>query len=284
MFYMTRRNLRIFFRDKTSVFFAFIAVFMMMALYVFFLGDMLADGMPQFGQYSSLLVNYWIMAGLLSVTSITTTTGAFAVLVEDRAKKIMKDFTASPLRRFTLVGGYVLSAFVIGVALSLVAFMVMEGYVVARGGAWLSALQIAKVLGLIVLSVLSSSSMIFFLVSFFRSQKAFSTAASFVSAGIGFVTGIYLPIGSMPPFIAWVIKVFPVSHAVALFRQVLMQGPMEQAFAGSTLAQASFEQEMGVYYQYGTYTAGPLFSVLVLVGTTILFYVLAICNLSRKSR
>ena len=51
----------------------------------------------------------WVMAGLLAITSLTTTMGAFGIMVTDRTKKIDKDFLSSPIsqkhRR-----GYVLSA------------------------------------------------------------------------------------------------------------------------------------------------------------------------------
>ena len=41
----------------------------------------------------------WLIAGILAVTSISTTLGAFGVIVDDKAKKIEKDFRCSPISR-----------------------------------------------------------------------------------------------------------------------------------------------------------------------------------------
>ena len=39
MWAMTKRNLKVFFRDRSSVFFSLLAVFIIIALYAVFLGD-----------------------------------------------------------------------------------------------------------------------------------------------------------------------------------------------------------------------------------------------------
>lgn len=90
------RNLKLFFRDKSSVFFSLLAVFVIIGLYVLFLGNMITSGLQWLGEGARFIMDSWIMAGLLAVTSLTTTMGAFGVMIEDRTKKVMKDFTASP--------------------------------------------------------------------------------------------------------------------------------------------------------------------------------------------
>ncbi|WNF38318.1 ABC transporter permease [Bacillaceae bacterium IKA-2] len=284
MITIAARNLKLFFRDKTTVFFSLLGVIIIIGLYVLFLGDMLISGMDEI-ENARFLLDSWIMAGLLAVTSITTTMGAFGIMVDDRANKIIKDFSSSPIKNRNLAGGYIVSAFVIGVIISLIALVFAEVYIVSNGGQFLSFLALMKVLGLILLSVLSSSSMVFFMVSFFKSQNAFATASTVIGTLIGFLTGIYIPIGSLPDTVQLAIKIFPVSHAGSLFRQVMMAEPMEVAFKDApTESIENFNQSMGVVFNFGGYTTTMLTSVVILLATTALFYGLAILNISRKRK
>jgi multidrug/hemolysin transport system permease protein len=70
------RNIKVFFKDKMSVFFSLMSVFIVIGLYVLFLGDVMESNLASLGDHKRFLMDSWIMAGLLSVTSITTTMGA----------------------------------------------------------------------------------------------------------------------------------------------------------------------------------------------------------------
>ena len=268
MIAIMKRNLRLFFRDRTAVFFSLLGVFIIIGLYVLFLGDLMVQGMEDVSGVR-FLMDSWIMAGLLAVTSITTTMGAFGVMVDDRTKKILKDFSASPLRRRSLAAGYIASSCLVGIIMSLLALVLAEGYVVLSGGALLPWDALIKVIGCALLAVLANSAMVFFIVSFLKSQSAFATASTVLGTLVGFLTGIYIPIGTLPEAVQTIVKIFPVSHAGALLRQIMMEVPMA---------------EMGVIYSFGSQEVSALASILVLVATAGLFYGLAIINLSRKGK
>jgi multidrug/hemolysin transport system permease protein len=279
---VAKRSLRIYFRDKASVFFSLLAILIIIGLYVLFLGDIIQgelQGLPG----ARFLMDSWVVAGLLAVASITTTMGAFGIMVEDRAKKIMKDFSASPIKRSSLVGGYLTGTFLIGMIMSLITFVVSEIYITAYGGDLVTLTELAQILGVMVLSVFSSASIVFFIVSFIHSSNAFATVSTILGTLIGFLTGIYIPIGQLPEGVQGVVKVFPVSHAGALFRQVMMARPMEQTFAGVPASDVeNFKISMGVVFQFGDEVTTPLFSIIVLVATAAVFFTLATLSVSRK--
>lgn len=284
MLSIANRNLKIFFRDRAAVLFSLLAVFIILGLYVVFLGDTIADSLPVIDG-ASVLINSWVLAGILAVTSVTSTMGAFGIMVEDRSRKILKDFTTSPLRRSRLTGGYILSACSVGVIMSVVTFILGELYILVLDGELLPLLSILKVLGLIVLSVLASSSIVFFITTFLRSQNAFSAASTVIGTLIGFLTGIYVPMGSLPEAVQWVIKVFPISHAGVLIRSVMLEHPMEVSFNGAPAgAQAEFTENMGVVYHFGSYRVESWVSIVVLLATTVLFFGLSLLNVSRKNK
>ena len=275
------RNLKIFFRQKSAVFFSLLSVFIIIGLYVIFLGDVWAESfeLPD----KEILMNSWIIAGIISVASITSAMGGFQTMIEDRTRNISKDFLSSPMKRSQIVGGYVFSAYIIGVIMCFAALILGEAYLVMSGKDLLSISSLFKMIGVILLSSAASSAFVFFIVSFFTSHSAFSTASTVLGTLIGFVTGIYLPIGALPDNVQWFIKLFPVSHSAALTRQIMMEQPMQNSFADIPESYLlGFKEMVGVTYTYGDYTATPWAHVLVLVATAIVFFLLALVNVSRK--
>lgn len=270
------RNLKVFFKDRAAVFFSLLAVFIVIGLYALFLGDVWVSGFDGMSGVRYLM-DSWIVAGILAVTSVTTTMGAFGTMVDDKTKKITRDFAASPIKNSSLIGGYIFSSVIIGIIMSLLTLILGELYIVSNGGELLGTTAILKVIGLIVLSTITNSSIVFFIVSFFRSANAFATASTILGTLIGFLTGIYVPIGSLPDAVQWIIKCFPVSHAAVLFRQVMMEDPLAATFGGAPAeVTAEFQQSMGVTFSYGDTIASPLMSVIVLAATSVVFYLLAL--------
>ncbi len=282
MINFTLRNLRVFFKDKTAVFFSLLAVFIIIGLYVLFLGDVWSSSFADV-ENARFIMDSWIMAGILAVTSFTTTMGAFGIMIEDRAKKITKDLVVSPIKTTSLVGGYILSSVIIGIIMSLVTLVLAEVYIIIGGGELMGVTTFIKVLGLILLATFTNSAIVLFMVSFFDSLNAFSTASTVIGTLIGFLTGIYLPIGQLPTAIQWLIKLFPVSHAASLFRQVMMQAPLSVGFKDFPGEYVDgFREFMGVTFSFNEYLVTPIISVVILVVTGLVFYGLSVIKLSAK--
>ena len=264
--------------------FSLLAIFIIIALYVVFLGDVwLTDSMKDIKD-TNVLMNNWLVAGLLAVASVTTTLGAFGVMIDDKVKKINKDFNSSPIKRSSVTGGYIGSAFLIGVIMSFITVVIAEIYIVLRGGDWLSLTACMKVFLLVFLATITNTSMVYFIVSFFKSHSAFNTVSTIIGTLIGFLTGIYLPIGTLPKAVQTIIKVFPVSHAASLFRQVLMEAPMQTSFEGIPGQYLNeFKEYMGVTFHFGNYVVTPLVSIMILIGTAVVFYCLSLLNISKKA-
>jgi len=282
MIQLTKRNLKIFFRDKSAVFFSLLAVFIIIGLYILFLGDMVSSNSITETDLRSLMDN-WIMAGLLAVTSTTTTLGAFGIMVEDQHKKLIKDFNCSPIKRRDIVGGYLLSTFIIGIIISIIALILGQGYIVFSGGDFLNLSQLMRVLGVLILTVLAASSMVSFVVSFFKSNNAFSAASTVVGTLIGFLTGIYIPIGVLPQGVQTAIKLFPISHAAALFRQIFTEVRVIEAFVGAPAEVINgFKIQLGIVFEVGNNIMEPYHHILVLLATTVIFFALAVWRFNLK--
>ena len=82
MIRFAKRNLMVFFRDKSAVFFSLLSALIIVALYALFLGDTMTQGYEAVPEVRALM-DSWIVAGILAITSITTTMGAYGTMVDE---------------------------------------------------------------------------------------------------------------------------------------------------------------------------------------------------------
>ena len=174
------RNLKVFFRDKTAVFFSLLAVFIVLGLYVFFLGDVWVKSFPNIKEVKNLM-NCWIMAGLIGVPSVTANMGAFGTMIEDKSKNKIKDFYVSPIKKSKIVGGYIISSFIVGSMMSVLTLIISQIYLAYSGVDVLNFKELIEVFLVILITSISNSAMILFIVSLFNSEKAFSKASTIVA-------------------------------------------------------------------------------------------------------
>ncbi len=281
---MTARGLKIFFKNKGGIFFSLLGVIIIFCLFIFFIGDSITKGLD-FLDNAKYIMNSWVVAGMLASSAITTSMGAYAVMVSDRENKCVKDFYSSPLKRSSVAAGYMFTGIIISVVMSVVTLIFGEIYIVANGGEIASLMTIVKVLGVILLSSFASSAMVCFIVSFVKTSNTYTMISIILGTLIGFLVGAYVCIGELPSGVQWVIKCFPCAHAAALFRQLLMGDGMAAGFANlPDSALADFQNKVGVTFQYGTKVPGAWLHVTVLAVTGIVFYLLAIVNMSRKAK
>ena len=278
------RNLKVFFRDKTAVFFSLLAVLIVLGLYIFFLGDVWVDSFPNIKGVKNLM-NCWIIAGLIGVTSVTANMGAFGTMIEDKSKNKIKDFYVSPIKKSKIVGGYIISSFIVGSMMSVVTLIMSQIYLVYSGVDVLNFKELTEVFLIILMTSLSNSAMILFIVSLFSSEKAFSTASTIVGTLIGFITGIYLPISMLPDSVQIIVKLCPTSHGISILRQIFMKKQMDISFADvPTNYINEFKESMGVVYYINDKLVSNTASVFILIASTIIFFFLAVLILYKKKK
>lgn len=284
---LIRRNLWVFFRDRSAVFFSFLSVIIIIALYALFLADTQVKSLESMvGDADGIrfLVDSWIMGGLLAVNTVTVSLGALAVMVRDQETKALRDFMTAPIRRTTIVFSYIISAFIIGVLITVVGLFVMELYITISGGQWLSMAAMAKTIGVLLLCVINSTAMLFFITSFVRSSTAFSTVSTITGTMIGFLAGIYVPIGVLPQSVQYVIEIFPTSHGAVLLRQLFMEEPLAQVFADApTEVLTEYNKVFGVEFYVGGEPMSDQMMIAYLAAVTLVFILLSIWRV-RKMR
>jgi multidrug/hemolysin transport system permease protein len=277
---LIKRNLWVFFRDRSAVFFSFLSVIIIIALYALFLADTQVKSLTSMvGDVDDIrfLVDSWIMGGLLAVNTVTVSLGALAVMVQDQENKAMRDFMTAPIRRTTIVLSYIISAIIIGVVITVVGLFVMEIYIMLAGGQMLSMAAMAKTIGILLLCVINSTAMLFFITSFVRSSTAFSTVSTITGTMIGFLAGIYVPIGVLPQGVQYVIEIFPTSHGAVMLRQLFMEVPLAKVFENAPAeVLEEYNKVFGVEFYVGGEPLSNQMMILYLSVVTVVFILLSI--------
>lgn len=283
---LVKRNLKKYLRDKAAVFFSFLSVIIILLLYILFLGKMQIDNLErELGNIDGLgwLVSAWIMSGILMVSTVTVPLGAIGGLIDDRADKILDDFYVSPISRNKLALSYLISAWVIAFFMVSINLIIGQIYVISQGGEILGLWQFIKIVLLMVFSIMTFSSFFFYLSIFIKTRNAFGTLSTIVGTFIGFLGGIYIPIGVLGPNVQTVMNVLPTSHAVTIMRQVYMEGAVEKVFTG---APDSFVQEYkelyGLKIIIGNFELQQWHMLVSMFIFMAIFYSLSILKLSRN--
>ncbi len=282
---LIKRNIKVYFRDKISVFFSFLSILIIIVLYALFLGSIQVRAIEETaGKVAGarFMVDSWIMAGIIAVSSITVALGSLGTMVDDQHKKILRDFIVAPIKRRQIVASYIITTFIITLMIGIFTLVIAQLYIVISGGEFISLIQLVKVLGIMLLCVFSSASLMFFVASFIKTTNAFATLSTIIGTMIGFLAGIYVPMGILPQAVQSVIKFVPISHGAALLRQVLMERPLEMVFEGAPPSvMQSYMEFNGVVFKAGDNELSALAMILILAGSGVLFFGLSLIRAVR---
>ena len=265
VFYLTRRNCRIYLRDRAAVFFSMLSALIVLALMVIFLGKMnsedLVAALAQYGgerdqladeKNAAYLIQLCSLAGILLVNSVTVTLTVMGAMVQDETRKRIMAFYVTPIKRIKLSLGYIFSACLVGVGMCILTLAVGEVYFLTQGYQLLAAEQLLKLGGMIVLNAFVFSAMGYLLALFVHSDSAWSGILTIIGTLVGFAGGIYLPMSSLSDGVQTVLKCLPVLHGASMMRSVCMRVAIAEVFADVPEAvEMAFRERMGITLFWG---------------------------------
>jgi multidrug/hemolysin transport system permease protein len=282
---LTKRNLLIFFRNKMGVFFSFLSVIIIIGLYILFISDLQVAGLKDsLGDVPGIapLVNSWVMAGLIAVSTVTLSLGSLEIIVADRENNAINDFLVAPINRNQVFISYVLSSLIITALLSITIIIIAELYIISSGGVVLSFIQMLGVLGITIMCVLSSSLLMLFVISFLKNLQAFSILSTIVGTMIGFLTGAYMPIGLMPNSIQVIANLLPASQGAALLRKIFLEKPISEVFAHAPSKVVSdYIKLQGVDLYFGSFKLSALFMIIFIILSIVVFSIMNIIRFKK---
>lgn len=289
MLALIKRNIKIYLRNRGAWLASLLTVFIIIGLYALFLGDQLSRGFEGIGlEEPRLLTDSWIMAGIISIMPLSISLGAVSI-VNDRSKGLVKDFYCSPISRSKITLGYILSLAIISFLITVIGFALGAIYITANGGELLSLTDMLRVLGIIAIDDLATTSIVMFIAMFITSESAYSAICTVIGTISGFITGIYIPVGALPEGVAAAVKCFPISHAGSMLRQIFTADAIAECTKNipADLKPDVIDQinsEMGIIYSFGEHSVTNFESMIILAVTAAVFFVLTALAARRKKR
>ena len=257
MLELISRNRKVYTRDRLAFFMSFLSVIILILVYQVFLGQIQIDAIKEALNSDTAstdtiqMVNYWLISGLTTIISMTSTLGAFGVMVSDREKKLSEDFKVSPVSNFKIELSYAIFAILFGIIMTLFSCIFAIG--MFNGFSSLldfSTTDYLSILGIVSMGTVLAATIILPILAFIRTSSAFTTLSTIVGTFIGFISGVYLSIGSVGESLQQVMTWFPLTQVNALLKQILMKDAISKVFdhAPSTVIM-NYKESYGVILQ-----------------------------------
>lgn len=203
---LTKRNSKLFFKDKGMFFSSLITPAILLVLYVTFLSNVYRDSflsaLPEgFSLSDSIIdgvVGGQLASSLLAVCCVTIAFCSNLLMIQDKVTGSVRDLTVTPVKRSVLAMGYFASSALVTLIVCLVTCGICFAYLAAIGGWFLSGGDIALILLDVFLLTLFGTALSSCLHYFLTTQGQLSAVGTLVSAGYGFVCGAYMPMSNFP--------------------------------------------------------------------------------------
>ena len=298
LFVITSRNLKQYLRDKGAIFFSLLSMFIVIILMFFFLGDANKDGiislLSQFpdrdpakdSENAELLVLAWTCAGMVSINAVTVTLASLSYMIKDRETGKLNSIYTAPISRMTIAAGYALAAWIASIIICTLTLIITELYCVTQGMHPFSMVSHLRLLGYIAANSFTYATLMYLVATLTKSSSAWSGLGTVIGTLVGFLGGIYLPIGQLTQGIQTVMKSFPVIYGASLFRKEMTAAVIEQTFQGIPAEVVTeFNRVMGNELTIGDRTLGSAqeLAILLAVGAVFLIAGATVVRFNKKS-
>lgn len=257
MLELISRNRKVYTRDRLAFFMSFLSVIILILVYQIFLGQIQIDAIKEALNSDTAstdtiqMVNYWLISGLTTIISMTSTLGAFGVMVSDREKKLSEDFKVSPVSNFKIELSYAIFAILFGIVMTMFSCIFAIG--MFNGFSSLldfSTMDYLSILGVVSMGTVLAATIILPILAFIRTSSAFTTLSTIVGTFIGFISGVYLSIGSVGESLQHIMTWFPLTQVNALLKQILMKYAISKVFDKvPTSIVTNYKESYGVILQ-----------------------------------
>ena len=295
---ITARNLKQYLRDKGSIFFSLLSMFIVIVLMFFFLGDANVDGitslLSQFPgrdaktdeENAKLLVLAWTCAGMVSINAVTVTQASLSYMIKDRETGKLNSIYTAPVSRMVIAAGYVLAAWFSSMIVCSLTLVITELYCVTQGMTPYSFLSHLRLLGFIAANSFTYATLMYLVAALVKSGGAWGGLGTIIGTLVGFLGGIYFPIGQLSDGIAAMMKCTPVIYGTALFRSEMTAAALDATFEGLPAEVVTeFNKVMGIELTIGdtVLTAPQELGFLLVCGGVFLLCGAAAVRFSKKA-
>ena len=236
---LTKRNLLVFFKDKTMIFFSMLTPLIIFILYLLFLKatflhsmESSTEALMTLGLVTSgdleALTGGLLLAGIMGSALITIPYNCLTTLVNDRASGIDVDVTATPLSRVQIILAYFTASTISAILMASV--ILGAGLLILQGAhpMHLSLQSILMLFAILMIGAISSTAIFMIIVLFLKSSSASGAFLGILSAASGFVIGAYIPLANFASGIQNFCHLLPATKVTILIRRHLLTDLLTQ--------------------------------------------------------
>ncbi len=294
---LTARNIKVYIRDKGAVFFSLLSALIVICLMVFFLGDMNIDGIVEIldafssGEYeenkknAELLVLTWTCAGILSINAVTVSLAVYSGMIKDRVNGKLNAIYTAPISRLKIALSYIASAWTASVIVCLLTLIITEGYGIINGIEAYTIMEHIELFTMIMINSFVYAALMYPLSLIAKSEGAWSGFGTVIGTLVGFLGGIYIPIGSLADSISGLMKCTPIIYGTSMFRKVMTKSILDGTFGGLPMEVVDeYREIMGIQLTVADYTLTLRDECLILLACGIIFLVIGMCMLKYEKK
>lgn len=296
LYNLTKRNCKLFFKDKGMFFTSLITPIILLVLYATFLAkvyrDSFSSALPAGFSIKQKLIDATVggelFSSLLAVSCVTVSFCCNMLMVQDKVTGARHDLTVSPVKSSVLSLSYYISTLISTLLVCLAATAACFIYLSTIG--WYMSLKDVMFIILdVFLLTLFGTALSSVINVFLSSQGQISAVGTVVSAGYGFICGAYMPISQFGKGLQRFIMFLPGTYGTSLLRNHAMNGVFNEmkntGFPNEVLSAIKDSVDCNLYFFDNKVSVGAMYAVLI--GSTlllILLYVLISALAVRKNR
>lgn len=232
---MTRRNIKLFFRDKGLFFTSLVTPMILLLLYVTFLAKNFKDaflsigseGYPFVKDLADAVVGGQLLSSLLSVSTITVAFCANLIMVQDKFNGTIRDLKVTPVKEHTLTLSYYIATVVSSLLICMATIVVCFIYI-GNVGWYMSAGDVIGIIIDVFILTMFGTALSSIINIFLSSQGQMQAVGTIVSAGYGFICGAYMPIASFGEGLQKALMIMPGTYGTGLLRNHAIGGVLEE--------------------------------------------------------
>ena len=301
-FALTRRNIKLYFKDKGMFFSSLITPLILLVLYATFLAkvyrDSFSGAIPQDFYVENLsgmidgMVGAMLLSSLLAVSCVTVAFCSNLVMVQDKYTGVRKDLLVTPVKKSVLSLSYFAGTYLNTLIVCFIACAAGFVYLAAIGW-YMSFADVCLVISDVMLLALFGTALSSIVNSFLTSQGQMSAVGTVVSAGYGFICGAYMPISQFGEGLRNFLGFMPGTYGTSLikthalngvFREMAAQGFPDEVINGSA-EHIGIKETVDSTLRFFGKEVSEGASYAVLIGSIVLLIgIYVLINVLRKKR
>ena len=283
---LTKRNVKLFFKDKAMFFTSLITPVILLVLYTTFLAkvyrEAFTSAIPEDFSVPKKIINGMVggqlTSSILAVSCVTVAFCSNLLMVNDKIRGARKDFAVTPVKKYTFALSYYTATLLTTLIVSGTATVACFVYIATQGW-YLTATDVVLIVVDVFILTMFGTALSSCVNVFLTSQGQASAVGTIVSSCYGFVCGAYMPISNFGSGLQSVLGFLPGTYGTSLIRNHSLSGVcnemLKQGFPPETVEKIKDSVDCNLYFFKNKVSVGAMYgvvigSIVLLVGLYVL--------------